>query len=424
MKHNKNILIANWAGVNSGDDAMFSSLMNMVGKEISNEAKIFVLADNDKLIKSKYRINDAMRIFDFYRVKNLKKLARIFKASDLLIYGGGDIINGNLKSMSFVGLALILGLPVMCCGVGVVPIKSPLKRFMTRIVVNQVNSITVRDEESKERLESLGVIKPEVIVTSDLAFLLPSTLNRENLLQRMNKQLSNSSLKIGMSIRPFDSMYHFYGVWNENILINHIANLCDYLVREYDASIIFIPMVLKQRCKEYHTNLEADDELSERIIRKMKNKHSTTVIKDDYAPEDILGLMSEMNLIIGARLHSLVLATRVGVPVIAIAYAPKIEAFMRSIDRSEFSLNVSELSENKLRDLCDKALEEKNGVKGVQIQRHVARAEINKREIEKILVGTHRKYWRFYLFLPAFVIVALLNYMYIWVHRLTNIAEK
>ena len=75
MKHNKNIIIANWAGVNSGDDAMFSSLMNMVGKEISNEAKIFVLADNDKLIKSKYRINDAMRIFDFYRVKNLKKLA-------------------------------------------------------------------------------------------------------------------------------------------------------------------------------------------------------------------------------------------------------------------------------------------------------------------------------------------------------------
>ena len=171
MKHNKNILIANWAGVNSGDDAIFSALLNIVLSKISPQAKIYVLADNDKLIKAKYRINDSIRIFEFHQFQKLRKIAHILKASDLLIYGGGDIINGNIQSMSFLALALILGLPAMCCGVGVVPIKSPLKKFLTRIVLNQVDLITVRDEESKKRLELLGVTKPEVVVTSDLAFL-------------------------------------------------------------------------------------------------------------------------------------------------------------------------------------------------------------------------------------------------------------
>ena len=234
----------------------------------------------------------------------------------------------------------------------------------------------------------------------------------------MNEKVKNCNLKIGMSIRPFGPMYNFYGVWNNNILINNMADLCDHIIQKYNASIFFIPMVLKQRCKEYHTNLEADDELSDRIVRKMKNKKSTIVIKDDYAPEDILALLSEMELIIGARLHSLLLATRVGVPVIAIEYAPKIEAFMRSIKRSEYSLNINELCAEKLRRLSDKALKEKNVVGSVEIRKHIARAEMNKGEIEKMLVGTKRKYWRFCLFLPTFMILALLNYLYLLAHRL------
>jgi polysaccharide pyruvyl transferase WcaK-like protein len=282
----------------------------------------------------------------------------------------------------------------------------------------------VRDGESKKRLELMGVTKPDIIITSDLAFLLWPRLSQKKLLEGISEKLNGCALRIGISIRPFDSMYNFFGVWNENILIQHIADLGDYLIQEYNASIIFVPMVVKQRCQEYHTYLEADDELSDRIIRRMKNKHNTVVINTDHAPEDILGLLSKMELVIGTRLHSLVLATRVGVPVIAIEYAPKIEAFMRSINRSEYTLNINELYGQKLQDLCDRALKEKDVVESVEIKGHIAKAEINKREIERMLVGTRKKYWRSFLFLPSFVILALLNYSYSWAHKVREITEK
>ena len=44
MKKDLGIIIANWAGVNLGDDAIFSALLNIIRNKVSKNANIFVLS--------------------------------------------------------------------------------------------------------------------------------------------------------------------------------------------------------------------------------------------------------------------------------------------------------------------------------------------------------------------------------------------
>ena len=76
------ITIANWAGVNLGDDAIFSGLLNLLNRKISGNLRVYVLADNDKLIKSKYNVENTVRIFEFYKPSNLSKTIKFLKESD------------------------------------------------------------------------------------------------------------------------------------------------------------------------------------------------------------------------------------------------------------------------------------------------------------------------------------------------------
>ena len=420
MKKDLGIIIANWAGVNLGDDAIFSALLNIIRNKVSKNANIFVLADNDKVIKANYNIADAVRIFDFYKVSNLKKIIRFLKKSDLVIYGGGDLIGGNIKSMSFLAMAKILGLPVMCCSVGVIPIRSKLKRFFTRIVLNHVDLITVRDQESEQRLHKLGVIKPQIMVTSDLAFSLSPNLSQNKLLQNINKKVDHSKIKIGINIRPFDPMYSSYRIWTEDKLIKFIPRVCDYMIEKYKASVLFIPMVIKKRTKDYHKHLECDDELFEKIIEKMKNKSSAILIDEDCTSQDLMGVLSQMQLVIAARLHVLLLASAAKVPVVALEYAPKIKSFMKLINRSRFSIDIDKLSEKNLIDVIDRAMKEKDKGNLIQLKPYIERAEITGEKINEIIEAHERQYLRICLFLPIVGVVTLMNYIHSIAQRLYN----
>ena len=420
MKKDIGIVIANWAGVNIGDDAIFSVLLNIVRSKISKNAKIFVLADNDKAIRANYDITDAARLFDFYKLRNLEKVVRFLRESDIVIYGGGDLISGNLKSMSFLGMAQLLGLPIICCGVGVIPVKFQLKRIFTRIVLNHANLITVRDRKSEKRLHELGVNKPKTIVTSDLAFLLSPNLSQNILLQEINQHSYNSKIKIGINVRPFDPMYSSYRIWTEDKLIIDMPTVCDSIIEKYNATLVFIPMVSSRRTRDYHRALRCDDELSNQIVQRMKHKGNTIVINGDYAPEDLMGLLSKMQMVIAARLHVLLLASVAKVPVIALEYAPKIGSFMALANRSRYSVDINKLTKTNLMNLIDEVMNERQKGNLTDLKNYIERAEVTGEKIKETLEGTRRKYWRFYLFWPIVPIVSLLNYIHSIAQRLYN----
>ena len=74
---------------------------------------------------------------------------------------------------------------------------------------------------------------------------------------------------------------------------------------------------------------------------------------------EFMQLVSDSDLLIGMRLHSLIFASAIGVPCIAISYDDKVRSYMSSIGASDWTLSVGDATFENLRRLADDAL---NGI--------------------------------------------------------------
>ena len=73
-----------------------------------------------------------------------------------------------------------------------------------------------------------------------------------------------------------------------------------------------------------------DDVRAARTIAAM-TKEPCTVLKDEYTTSEFLSLVGNMDLMLGIRLHALIFAGVMGVPMLGISYDPKIDRFLASI---------------------------------------------------------------------------------------------
>ena len=104
--------------------------------------------------------------------------------SDLLLSGGGGLLQDvtGVRSICYylvvVALALAVGKPVVYYAQGVGPVRTRFGRWLTRIVSNRVDLITVRDQASRDDLLAMGICRPPLVVTADPVLALnPSQLN-------------------------------------------------------------------------------------------------------------------------------------------------------------------------------------------------------------------------------------------------------
>ncbi|MBW9221798.1 polysaccharide pyruvyl transferase family protein [Methanothermococcus sp. SCGC AD-155-C09] len=97
-----------------------------------------------------YNIIDAIRIFEFYKLTNILKTINFLTKSNLFIYGGKNLTNGNIPSMTLLGLAKFFGLPVISVGIGAIYPISTIIRFITKLLLNYVDVISVMDEKSRQ----------------------------------------------------------------------------------------------------------------------------------------------------------------------------------------------------------------------------------------------------------------------------------
>jgi len=69
------------------------------------------------------------------------------------------------------------------------------------------------------------------------------------------------------------------------------------------------------------------------------------IIKERLTLEELVGIISCLDLLLGMRLHALILAAVLKVPFLGLSYDPKVEAFCRQVDQPWVSLNFLEFEE-------------------------------------------------------------------------------
>ncbi|WP_369881534.1 polysaccharide pyruvyl transferase CsaB [Anaerosalibacter bizertensis] len=327
MSREMKILISGYYGFdNSGDDAILKAIVKDF-KHSSDNVELVALSNRPSNTEKTYNIKSINRF-------NIKEVIKTIKSCDLFISGGGSLLQDVTSTRSILYYLALMNKAkrckksVMVYANGIGPINKRLNRFLTKKVLNKVDLITLRDEDSKRFLEELGVDNPNIHVTADPVFTLePSSKDRVLDIFKVEKIPIDKPL-IGISIRRWN---------NTNDLVRKISNTIEYILNNYDVNVILIPM-------HYPEDLELSKEVKKRV-----NEEGCYIINDKYTVEDIMGIIKELEMIIAMRLHSLIYAATQETPMVGLIYDPKVEGFLNFIDM-DYMCHVDNM---EIEELCD-----------------------------------------------------------------------
>jgi len=321
------ILISGYYGFsNLGDEAILTSMQNALLQQ-NSEAELTVLSVNPEVTRQSHKLRSISRT-DFYAIWS--ELGK----SNLLISGGGSLLQDVTSSRSLryylaiLLLAILHRCPFMIYAQGIGPLNGRWNRYLTALILKQAKVITVRDTESVQELQRLGLKAERIQLSADpvLLFPRPEPMAGERLLQEMKLDQGSGPL-IGVSVRPWGDN----GKWVEQLAIT-----LDRLVAEKNARIIFLPMQ------------ENDDEKISQTIRfRMQNNNQTTILPSGHHVEDVISLIDACDLLIGVRLHALVFAAVAQTKAIAIRYDPKVDHFARRVQQT-IAGNILQLKSDEL----------------------------------------------------------------------------
>ena len=105
-------------------------------------------------------------------------------------------------------------------------------------------------------------------------------------------------------------------------------------------------------------------------------KEPCTVLHDEYTTSEFLSLVGNMDLMIAIRLHALIFAGVMGVPMIGISYDPKIDRFLDSIGEQPVgsldTVTADALMQEVRRKWQDKAAFRKKNAELLSVLRNLA----------------------------------------------------
>jgi len=176
---------------NSGDDALLKALIKDL-KSLNPSSRIAVLSRKPKATRRMFGVDSVGRMSPVC-------IWKTFKKSSVLLSGGGSLIQDETSSKSlWYYLALIAfakkcGMKVMQIANGIGPVKRENnRRLAAKVINNNVDTITLREDKSAEEIKSLGVTVPFEI-TADPAISLNAVSEKavQSILKKNNADVKD-----------------------------------------------------------------------------------------------------------------------------------------------------------------------------------------------------------------------------------------
>lgn len=326
------IVLSGFYGLgNTGDEAILKAIVDNLRSELDNpDITVFSLSpeqtSKEHGVKSIYR---------GWRHENKEKV-KALRNADLLISGGGGLLQDTYPTKFLFGplpyyllivfLAKLCGAKVMFFSQGIGPVTSTWGKILMKLFANMADFVTVRDEYSKEYLHSLGVRRPETVVTADIVFAFqgtPDTSAYDSL------QLNGSETLVAVAPRPWFE--------HEDEYITKMAWVLDELIEQRKVTPVFVPME-----PPYDTNI------SKKIMAKMKHAEATKLLGEHFTPNQFHSFIGQTDLTLALRLHALIFAALSNVPHIGLSYDRKVESFLKRSGMWKHSFPLEDFTQENL----------------------------------------------------------------------------
>jgi polysaccharide pyruvyl transferase CsaB len=230
------------------------------------------------------------------RRADLPRIARTLRAADGLVSGGGSLLQDRTSARPvayYAGVMLLaraLRRPYVVHAQGLGPIRRAPNRRLAATALRAAAAVSLRDPASIALARELGVRRPIELVP-DAALALDV---------RQAERPANGPIVV--AVRPWATPVPY---------LDGIRTALERLAGT--APIVALPM---QR---------SVDLVPSRAV--VAGVPGARVLDGDLALDDVLATIGGARLVLGMRLHALILAAAAGVPAAAISYDPKVDAF-------------------------------------------------------------------------------------------------
>ena len=299
-EHTRVVLSGYYGFRNLGDDAILLALRDRLAETVPGAALI-ALSNRPEETREKCGI-EAVNRFDPFAVRRAIKRATCF------VSGGGSLLQDRTSTRSLlyytalIRMAKRYGKRVMFYANGIGPVESARNRERVRAVAEMADFITLRDEESFTALREMGVQNPNIRVTADPVYAMPSGDRDRGLTLLTERGIPTDKPVVGVSVR-------FAAGMETNVAA--FATFCDAVSET--AQIVFIDMQ------------QGADEAASAAVRAQMRAESYE-ISAPYDPGTMVDMLACMDAVVSTRLHSMIFAACSGVPVLGVVYDPKVSA--------------------------------------------------------------------------------------------------
>ena len=297
----KAVLCGYYGKGNGGDEALLASLLQMLPESVTP----LVLSGNPAETRKRYGVQSCDRTSPFL-------VLRAMRQSDAFIWGGGSLIQDVTSAASplyyggLMGLARQLGLKTIAWAQGIGPLKRELTRKVARQCFAGCAAVSVRDRGSAALLNEWKI---PFIQAPDPVWALDS--------KPVKGLWDLPAPRVAVSLRS-----------HSTLTPKRLANLTHALVNFQKATqtcILLVPFQASQ-----------DLSIAESIQSQLTGPNHLFRIED---PTELKGLFRGVEMAIGMRYHSLIMAAADECRCFALSYDPKVSQLMAQLNMPGWDLN-------------------------------------------------------------------------------------
>lgn len=299
-------LIGEYGSGNLGDELLFSVISNTIKLRLHT---IIPCIKNSEVFSRFHGNNYEVILCESYRDLSFKHI-RQFKKMDLLIFGGGGLVNEYYpQAPRWIFLwsiySKLLNIPYAFLSIGATDIQRISSKIYYRLALNNAARISSRDSKTTSILTDLTT--REISTISDAVFLSNSI--KTSVVDRKRVVLSLRNWKFSDNISN---------------LISAIRELISFIIKQDDQVVI--------------TGVCFSDEDLTILKLVLEGVQSEIITFESF--DSIIQIYKESYLTIGMRYHSLILSILAKTPFIGIAYDLKVENITKEYMGNDFLITL------------------------------------------------------------------------------------
>jgi polysaccharide pyruvyl transferase WcaK-like protein len=210
---------------------------------------------------------------------------------------------------------------------------------MLKELAELMDFISVRDQDSMDILKDIGVQNQRMFIAADAALNAPSSDNSRirDIFHKIGLNPDKEIMAVNVNV--------YLDTWaqtgkesiGEEKFLSTYTNALNKVMRSIDAQLLFI------------TTQHADTDITRTLLSRLNPTIKTFMIPNtEYNHYDMKGVLRNISLLFGMRLHSMILASSELTPVVGLAYQPKVHHYFSTIGLREYSLGFEDFSEESL----------------------------------------------------------------------------